>query len=264
MNYMERRHQRMQEEEKREKRLKRRNSRMSWLMCLIGIALLFFYKVNMSTVAAKETKSSTSAASVQTASVPSVAASSDSDSAQKTAALAADWRLILVNRSSPLPTDFAVALTTRKDGSRVDERIEAELEEMFRAAQNDDVALKVCSAYRSVSQQKQLYHAESFASGIPVSVQPAGESEHHTGLALDIVTTSYQTLDSGFVKTPAYAWLQKNSWEYGFVLRYPKDKEKITGVIYEPWHFRYVGKDYAKVMNEKQMCLEEYRQSLGI
>ena len=78
--------------------------------------------------------------------------------------------------------------------------------------------------------------------GQPVAVQAPGASEHHTGLALDLVSSEYTSLDEGFENTEAFAWLQEHAWEYGYILRYPRDKESITGVIYEPWHYRFVGR----------------------
>ena len=88
-----------------------------------------------------------------------------------------------------------------------------------------------------------------------------GTSEHQLGLALDIVDVSYQQLDTEQENTPVQQWLMKNSWKYGFVLRYPADKSDITGIIYEPWHYRYVGKEAAAEIYENKLCLEEY---LGI
>ena len=88
-----------------------------------------------------------------------------------------------------------------------------------------------------------------------------GTSEHQLGLALDIVDVSYQQLDTEQENTPVQQWLMKNSWKYGFVLRYPTDKSDITGIIYEPWHYRYVGKEAAAEIYENKLCLEEY---LGI
>ena len=87
-----------------------------------------------------------------------------------------------------------------------------------------------------------------------------GTSEHQTGLAADIVTPTYQMLDAGFADTPAGQWLSEHAAEYGFVLRYPQDKQEVTGIIYESWHYRFVGKTHAKLMKESGLCLEEYLQ----
>ena len=89
-----------------------------------------------------------------------------------------------------------------------------------------------------------------------------GTSEHHTGLAADIVTPTHQTLDPEFADTAAGKWLQENAAEYGFILRYPEDKQDITKIIYESWHYRYVGVDHAKAITENELCLEEYLEIL--
>ena len=87
---------------------------------------------------------------------------------------------------------------------------------------------------------------------------PPDTSEHQLGLAVDLVDASYQTLDSRQADTPAQKWLMAHSWEYGFILRYPTDKSDVTGIIYEPWHYRYVGRDYARQICESGLCLEEW------
>ena len=90
------------------------------------------------------------------------------------------------------------------------------------------------------------------------AVTVPGTSEHEIGLAIDIVTNGYATLDDGFGETEAGKWLAANSAEYGFILRYPKGKESITGIEYEPWHFRYVGREAASRITEEKICLEEF------
>ena len=85
-----------------------------------------------------------------------------------------------------------------------------------------------------------------------------GTSEHQLGLALDIVDLNNQNLDTSQEDTPVQKWLIEHSWEYGFILRYPNDKSEITGIIYEPWHYRYVGRDAAREIHERGVCLEEY------
>ena len=85
-----------------------------------------------------------------------------------------------------------------------------------------------------------------------------GTSEHEIGLAVDIVDVKYQLLEENQEKTETQKWLMKNCWKYGFILRYPKDKQEITGVIYEPWHYRFVGKENAKMIMKNNLCLEEY------
>lgn len=127
----------------------------------------------------------------------------------------------------------------------------------------------ICSAYRSWEKQNELFsnRVSSFISqgysrteaekeaGKVVAVP--GTSEHQTGLALDIVDINNQHLDESQEQTPVQQWLMENSWKYGFILRYPNDKSDITGIIYEPWHYRYVGKKAAKEIYEQGICLEE-------
>ena len=86
-----------------------------------------------------------------------------------------------------------------------------------------------------------------------LTIQEPGHSEHHTGLAVD-----FNDVSSDFRNTEAYAWLQKNAAKYGFVERYPEDKVDITGIDYESWHYRYVGREHAEAMQSLNMCLEEY------
>ena len=88
-----------------------------------------------------------------------------------------------------------------------------------------------------------------------------GTSEHQLGLALDIVDADNQLLDESQENTAVQKWLMEHSWEYGFILRYPNDKSEITGIIYEPWHYRYVGKEDAEKIHSQGVCLEEYLQS---
>ncbi len=181
-----------------------------------------------------------------------------------------DWRLILVNKQNPVPDDFTVKLSGISDSMQVDERIIADVYRMMDAASDDGVNLMICSAYRSYDRQKTLFnnkinklmgegmtYLEAYKVG-SMNVTVPGTSEHHLGLALDILTGSYTKMDDGFGDTAAGKWLAENASDYGFILRYPKGKEDITGIVYEPWHFRYVGREYAKDIEERGVCLEEY------
>ena len=128
----------------------------------------------------------------------------------------------------------------------------------------------ICSSYRTNEKQEQLYQnkvSEYLSQGyskVEASDKAAfwvarpGTSEHQLGLAVDIVSTKNQRLDRSQENTVEQQWLIQNSWKYGFVLRYPTNKNSITGVGYEPWHYRYVGKEHAKKINELGVCLEEY------
>jgi LAS superfamily LD-carboxypeptidase LdcB len=130
---------------------------------------------------------------------------------------------------------------------------------MIADAYADGITLWICSGYRSYSYQSKLYnnyvYTDGKAAADTYSARP-GHSEHQTGLAADI-----NSADESFAGTPEAKWLAANCWKYGFIIRYPKGKESITGYIYEPWHIRYLGKENAKLVYESGLTLEEY---LGI
>lgn len=158
-----------------------------------------------------------------------------------------EWYMLLVNKEHPLTADFSVATKAiDAEGHTVDERIYDDLSAMLTAAKAAGYDLRISTAYRSYNRQQQLYDAGS-------TTAAAGTSEHNSGLAVDILTVNGE-----FEGSAAEAWLLEHAEEYGFILRYPKDKEAVTGFAYEPWHFRYVGKEQAKLINESGLCLEEY------
>ena len=133
----------------------------------------------------------------------------------------------------------------------------------------------VASAFRTHEKQVYLYnnkiqrlinegYSEEEARALAGTVVAVpGTSEHELGLAFDLVDSSYQNLDEAQENTPVQKWLMANSWKYGFILRYPNDKSEATGIIYEPWHYRYVGKTLAKAVYESGLCLEEYMDSIS-
>lgn len=142
--------------------------------------------------------------------------------------------------------------------------------EMFLAAQEEGIGpYLISSAYRSVDYQtglfeKRLEQDPNYGEDPydnPVKVMPGNMSEHATGLAIDILSVEHETANDEYGETPEGKWMRENAHRFGFILRYPQDKEHITGVIYEPWHFRYVGKEAAQEMYELGLCLEEYVQS---
>lgn len=189
--------------------------------------------------------------------------------AEQTAAQA-DWRLLLVNGWQELPEDYQVKLKTLANGLQVDERIYDDLNDMLTDCRQAGLEPIVCSAYRTEATQTRLYRNKitrllsagwsraTVAQEAARWVAPPGTSEHQTGLALDIVSADYQLLDEKQAQTPEQQWLMAHCWEYGFVLRYPTDKCDITGIGYEPWHYRYVGKEAAREMTRRGVCLEEY------
>lgn len=185
-----------------------------------------------------------------------------------------DWNLLLVNNRHPIPEDYEFTLGTIRGSLQCDERIIPAFVSMLQAAKEDGIMLEVCSPYRTLDRQEYLFDKKivrymnrgmSYMDAYKLAarvVNVPGTSEHQIGLALDIYTDSYKTLDEGFGETAAGIWLQENCGEYGFILRYPKGKEYITGIEYEPWHFRYVGKAAAQEIMERGMTLEEYVEGL--
>lgn len=125
---------------------------------------------------------------------------------------------------------------------------------------------KIASAYRSVEYQEELFQARLARDPDygknpyenPVKTLPGACSEHTTGLAMDILSVAYEQSDEGYGDTAEGKWLMEHAHEYGFILRYPKQKEHLTGVVYEPWHYRFVGVQAATEIYQKDLCLEEY------
>ena len=189
-----------------------------------------------------------------------------------------DWRLILVSPSNPVGYEFTPPELEEVMGFRVDSRIAGSLRQMIaEAADNDGIELMVISGYRPAQRQAELHNAqiqrfigygqnrEEAVATASTIVLPPGTSEHQTGLAVDIVSPAHQTLNDAFADTDAGRWLQQNSWRYGFILRYPRDSMGITGVIFEPWHFRYVGVEHARAIFEGGYIFEDYlRDVLGV
>ncbi len=174
------------------------------------------------------------------------------------------WKLILVNATHPVPEGYSVTLKELRNNQFVDERIYPELQQMFDDARSVGISPLINESYRSHERQQEILdsyiagyeaqgqsHDEAVQSALQVVAVP-GTSEHELGLALDIIAEF--EADS----TATWEWLLENSWRYGFILRYPAEKVDITGISYEPWHFRYVGKEAAREITELGVCLEEY------
>lgn len=179
------------------------------------------------------------------------------------------WNLILVNRNSYIPDDYKVELTELSNGEKVDSRIYPELQEMFNDARAQGYGLFVREGYRTQEEQQQLLDekieayenegkSKSEAKKLAEQwVAIPGTSEHQLGIAVDInADTTKSSSDD------VYSWLAENAHKYGFIKRYPSDKTDITGVINEPWHYRYVGKEAALEIYSQGMCLEEYIDAL--
>jgi len=180
-----------------------------------------------------------------------------------------DWNLILVNAENYMPEDYTFTLMTLKNDYQIDERIYSDLQEMFDAARSEGIYPLIGEAYRTSDEQQSLYTdkvnayiAEGYSEKKAKELANAwvalpGTSEHQLGLALDINAEKDKCTND-----EVYMWLNENSYQYGFILRYPAAKVRITGVNYEPWHYRYVGREAAKEIYEQNICLEEYLNRL--
>lgn len=179
--------------------------------------------------------------------------------------------ILLVNKNHKLPEDYEVSLKTLPDGvNRAAEEAYEPLCDMLAAGRKEGLAFEICSSYRDVDRQRELFDEDvktlinqgySFSEAyeeVAKETMPPGYSEHSTGLAFDIVALDYQMLDDKQEDTDENKWLQEHCAEYGFILRYPKSKEDITSISYESWHFRYVGVEAAEYIMSEEITLEEY------
>ena len=177
-----------------------------------------------------------------------------------------DWNLTLVNRGYRIIDSYKPDLVYVCGSSeQLDKKIAEHYEAMYNAAKEDGVTLTPCSGYRSYDLQKRNYNnkvayyeslgytKEEALEKAATIIMPPGSSEHNLGYAMDIVC-----VDEWFEDTDEFTWLMENAQDYGFILRYPKEKQDITNVIYEPWHWRYVGVEHAKKMKATGQVLEEY------
>lgn len=175
--------------------------------------------------------------------------------------------LILVNKKNPLNLDYEpenlvkpnvkFLSDTSEESRQMDEKAARALEELFQRAKKENITLLGSSAYRSYRSQVKVLNDEISSKGVNYAnkyVAKPGKSEHQSGLSIDVTNES-----RCFDKTsPEAKWLANNAYRFGFILRYPEGKEDITGYNYEPWHIRYVGKDAAKDIYERNITLEEY------
>lgn len=180
------------------------------------------------------------------------------------------WNLILVNFKNPLPEGYGFTLGEVEEGKQVDERCVPELQKMLADCRLAGGRPVICSAYRTQQIQEELYaeqikvlegqgySSEEAPALAGRSVAVPGTSEHQLGLAVDVVDGVNSDLTKEQEQTATQQWLMENSWRYGFILRYPDGKSDITGIIYEPWHYRYVGVEAAQEIYEQGVCLEEY------
>lgn len=187
-----------------------------------------------------------------------------------------DWSLILINKDHLIPDDYTFELTAINDSVTSDVRCAEALVNMIRDARYDSIYLYVVSPYRDYERQTYVFekkietlmeegydYDEAYKKAAEV-VAPPGTSEHEIGLAFDFATDGYWQLDEGFADTDGGKWLAEHAREYGFILRYPRGKQDITTMEFEPWHYRYVGVKAAKEIEEQGLTLEEYDQMIGL
>ena len=179
------------------------------------------------------------------------------------------WYLMLINDDYAVSEDYDVELVS-VEGKQVDTRIKESLNAMLKAARADGMKCKICSGYRTAEKQEKLvekdvtkykakgYDEEEALELTYLGLAPVNHSEHQTGLAVDIVSSSHQTLDAAHADTKEAIWLKEHCKEYGFIVRYMEGKEEITKRKAESWHFRYVGVEAATYIMENEITLEEY------
>ncbi len=185
------------------------------------------------------------------------------------------WNLVLVNPWYPLPEDYTFDLTTVSGKYKMDSRCADALKQMLADCKAAGFTPYICSAYRTWDDQIYLFdkkvnsfiskgYSEEEAKVLAAKETAVpGTSEHQLGLAVDILCTSRPWLDEGQAKTETQKWLMANCHNYGFILRYPKGTTDITGIIYEPWHYRYVGVEIATEIMTRGITLEEYLGKIG-
>lgn len=179
--------------------------------------------------------------------------------------------LVLVNRDNPLSANYSSSLKHICNGRlKVSYELYDSLVQMLADAKVQGYSYWIASAYRSAERQQKLvdedvYTCMSYGMSYDDALEevyketmPAGCSEHQTGLALDILCSGNSVMDASQKDEPGNKWLCKNCYKYGFILRYPEGKSNITGVNFEPWHFRYVGKEAAKFIMKNGITLEEF------
>ena len=168
------------------------------------------------------------------------------------------WYLILVNNQNAMPDDFDIDTVEVEDGYYIDARVNDALREMLADCRAAGYSPRLISTFRTRETQQYLYDhtANKADTAVP------GHSEHECGLAADIIDAGSLGWSDPLIDEqedmPAQKWLMEHCQDYGFILRYPKDKEDITEIIYEPWHYRYVGKEHAATIMSNGLCLEEY------
>ena len=180
------------------------------------------------------------------------------------------WEFCLANRGNLLHSDFVPELTSVENGQNFDSRAVEALRNFVAAGRESGLSVNITSSYRSYATQETLFNNKvnqyissegsydaAYIKAATIVAIP-GSSEHQTGLAVDIVDRYYEFMNESLADTELSKWMKENCAQYGFILRFPDGKQDITGIMFEPWHYRYVGIEAATYIMEKELCLEEF------
>lgn len=233
--------------------LKRKSGKISRIIIMVEIICLVLACIGLYVVVERRAEAKRQQAALEE---QELQARKEALEGQK--AMLKEWNLILVNSEKAMPDDLEVVTADVEDGYVADERICSALKEMLADCRDAGYEPRIISTFRTRETQQYLYDhtANKADTAIP------GHSEHECGLAADIVDANSMGWGDPLIDKqedmPAQKWMMAHCHEYGFVLRYPKDKADITEIIYEPWHYRYVGREHAERIMGDRICLEEY------
>lgn len=276
-----------QKRKRRKKKISREALILRWIMIILLVLIIFFVvkKIaggkdskddEISTVSISESLSESENLNIETEESETPTTEEPQEEIDN------EWAMFLVNNNNSLPDDYDKRISVKQvytNGERTfdfDERAADYLIDMFEAAKKDGINLTVNSAYRTIeyqqynfdrSVQQRVNNGMSYDEAVADTekeVAYPGKSEHNAGLSADIFSDEYVSFDDdGFKNTKAYEWLMENAADYGFILRYPENKEDKTEIIYEPWHYRFVGVYYAHKVKDSGLCLEEFFEQNG-
>jgi len=246
-------------------RRKKKKSQVKLVLFLL-VLLLIVGAITVLKIASvsrnKDAKQAEEAAEASEAQAEEEAEEAEQAKADKIAEEKSQWYLILVNPWNEIPEDYDIETADIEDGYVADVRIQDALREMLADCREAGYSPMIVSTFRTRETQQYLYDhtANKADTAVP------GHSEHECGLAADIIDSGSAGWSDPLIDEqedmPTQIWLMEHCQDYGFILRYPKDKEEITGIIYEPWHYRYVGKEHAANIMSNGLCLEEYIENM--
>lgn len=224
------------------------------LLCLSVVAAFGAFSIHKTNVKLREAKKQAEEAEKKAAEEAAKREKIESEKSQ--------WYLILVNEWNAMPEDLEIETVEVEDGYYIDARIKDDLAQMLADCRAAGYSPRIISSFRTRETQQYLYDhtANKADTAIP------GHSEHECGLAADIIDAGSLGWSDPLIDEqedmPAQIWLMEHCAEYGFILRYPKGMQEKTGIIYEPWHYRYVGKEHAAIIMKNGICLEEYLENM--